>query len=163
MQVSLKWREMRNVEVSSQQMKLKSAFDLGKTLSSNPELQSHWARYLCVLVSGFIENSVRLMYSDYVRSRAAPEVCKYAERHLGLFRNPNMESILQLTGSFSNQWREELVQRTQGQIQDSVNSIVNNRHNIAHGRSVGVTLGTMLGWYENALQLVGIIAEQCER
>ena len=50
---------MKNKKVVSHKQRLDALFDKVKALDSEPELISHWSRYLCVLVSGFIEASVR--------------------------------------------------------------------------------------------------------
>ena len=40
---------------------------LEKGITKDDELLSHWSRYLCVLVSGWIEVSVIRIYREYIK------------------------------------------------------------------------------------------------
>src|SRR5437763_6646632 len=98
---------MSLVEITRQRQRLDDLFQKAKNLS-DPEIQSHWSRYLCVLVSGFLENAVRITYVEYVRRRADVSVANFVESRLRQFQNPKMGTILELTGGFSHEWRERL-------------------------------------------------------
>ena len=124
-------------------------------------MQSHWARYLCILASGFIEASVRTLYAEYARTKAAPYVANYVEGQLARFQNPKMENILELTRAFSPEWEENLRTKSDGEVKDGVNSIVANRHRIAHGESVGITYATIVRYYESAVKVVDEIERHC--
>ena len=82
---------MRNIEVVRYQNRLDWLFAQVGLMSDNAELQSHWARYLCILLSGFLEVAVRSLYSGYAKAKAAPYVVNYVERSLERLQNPNME------------------------------------------------------------------------
>jgi len=151
---------MSTVEIIRQKQALDDLFQKARTFH-DLEVQSHWCRYLCVLVSGFLENSVRFTYSEYARRRASPEVADFVQNRLRQFQNPRMGSILDLVGGFSQEWKDVLEKATKGQLSDSVNSIVGNRHRIAHGESVGLTLHSLVQYYRDALKLVDLMREQC--
>jgi RiboL-PSP-HEPN len=152
-----------NVEILRQKNRLDALFSKNSFFKDEPEIQSHWARYLCILTSGFLENSVRELYSEYAKSKCAPYVANFVERQISRFQNPDMNKILTLVGSFSQEWEEDLRAKTSGEICDAVNSIVNNRNNIAHGRNVGISYVNVKDYYERILELVDIIEEQCKR
>lgn len=154
---------MRNQSIVSYKQRLDNLFAQIKGVAGDPELQSHWAMYLCVLTSGFLETSVRQIYGLYASNKAAPNVANFVKDKLEGFQNPNMEKILELTRSFSQEWETRLRAATEGEIKDDVDSIVANRHNIAHGRSVGITYIRMKNYYDNALKLIDLIDEQCQR
>jgi len=148
------------VEITRQRQRLDDLFQKAKNLP-DPETQSHWSRYLCVLVSGFLENSVRITYTEYARSRSDPSVADFVESRLRQFQNPKMGTIVDLAGGFSQEWRKRLESDTKGRLGESVNSIVDNRHKIAHGESVGLTLHTLKQYYEDALKVVDLVRQQC--
>jgi len=129
---------MKNIEVVRYQQRLDALFEKVEDIS-DIELQSHWARYLCILVSGYLETSVRTIYGEYTSKRADKNVANYVSSRLGSFQSPKMGNILELTRAFSLQWAEELENATEGELKESVDSIVANRHNIAHGRDVGIS------------------------
>jgi hypothetical protein len=151
---------MSLVEITRQRQWLDDLFQKARSLP-DAEFQSHWSRYLCVLVSGFLENSVRITYAEYARKRADASVADFVESRLRQFQNPKMGTILDLAGGFSQEWKQQLEKDTNGRLGESVNSIVGNRHKIAHGESVGLTLHTLLQYYGDALRVVDLLRQQC--
>ena len=79
----------------------------------------------------------------------------------GSFRTRRWDRILDLAGAFSQEWRQRLENETGGQLSESVNSIVGNRHKIAHGDSVGLTLHSLIQYYGDALRVVDLLRQQC--
>lgn len=150
---------MKNLEVYQYQQLIKSLFEKTKSLEDF-ELQSHWARYLCVLVSGYIEVAVQAMYSKYAREKAPPNIANLVESHLRNFQNPKMEKILELTGQFNGEWEQSLRNETEGELKDAVDSIVANRHLIAHGRSVGITYVRIRQYFEDIEKVLKLIKSQ---
>jgi len=148
------------LEIHRQKQRLDALFKAAGTLT-DAEMQSHWSRYLCVLVSGFLENSVELCLSEFSRRHAHPEVADYVSAKLQGFHNPKMNAILELFGAFSVEWRAKLESATDGQLSDSVNSIVGNRHRIAHGESVSLTMSSLSAYYKDALAVVAMLEETC--
>jgi hypothetical protein len=144
-----------------QQQRLDELFSRVKDVQ-DLELQSHWCRYLCVLTCGFLENSVEISLSEYSRRRSDDNIGNYVQAKLSGFQNPKMGAILDLFGSFNPEWKVRLDQATQGQLSDSVNSIVGNRHKIAHGDSVSLSLSSLKAYYKDALKVVTIICSICE-
>ena len=65
------------------------------------ELQSDFARHLCILVSGFFENATVALVLDFAQRRSAPEVAAFVEKELQYWTNPNTEKICLLLGSFN--------------------------------------------------------------
>ncbi len=151
---------MSHVEITRQRQRLDDLFEKAKSLP-DAEFQSHWSRYLCVLVSGFLENSIRLTYAEYARNRADSSVSNFVESRLRQFQNPKMGTILELAGGFSQEWRQNLELSTVGRLAESVNSIVGNRHKIAHGESVGITLVTLGQYYRDALVVIDQVRQLC--
>jgi hypothetical protein len=87
---------MRSRALSSQHQRLQWLLDQARLFNSEQfELQAHWARYLCVLAAGFIENALTEVYSTYARSSASPSVSNYVEATLGKIQNPKSSRFLQ--------------------------------------------------------------------
>lgn len=49
---------MKDLEINRYKQRLDNLFEQISAISDNFELKAHWARYLCVLVAGFIETSI---------------------------------------------------------------------------------------------------------
>lgn len=107
---------MNTSAVDQSRKRLDFLFEKGRELLNDPELQSHWSRYLCVLVSGFLETSLQTLYYEYAKDKAAPFVANYVDVQIGRFQNPNMDRILALTQSFSPDWASALRNATDGEL-----------------------------------------------
>lgn len=127
----------------------------------DPELIAHWTRYLCVLASGLIEVSIREAFSEYAKTKAETRVGSYVERQLDRFQNPKMSKILDLAGAFDPVWARELRDKTAGEMNDAVDSIVNNRNRIAHGDNVGLSLYQLQAYYRSACRMLDMIETLC--
>jgi hypothetical protein len=154
---------MTNREVVRAQQRLDHLFGQTRLVSDDIEIQSHWARYLCVVVSGFLESSVRSLYASYGRRRSSPQIAKFVDSQLKFFQNPKTEKILELAHSFDAAWEAELRLAAEGEPKDAIDSIVANRNNIAHGESVGITFARIRRYYESSLPLLELIDQQCAR
>lgn len=153
---------MTNLEVVRYRDRLDHLFKQASFFEREPEMLAHWARYLCVLCSGFLEVAVRAILAEYARGKANPLVANYVEAQLSRFQNPAMGNILDLTGRFSPEWRGRLEQESAGEPADAVNSIVANRHPIAHGQNVGISYHAIRRYYESAITVVELLDELCQ-
>jgi len=150
-----------NREVLSYKQRLDYLISKVDAFTGDEELQAHLAKYLCIMVSGFLENSLRAIYGEYAVKKSHPNVANYVDSQLDGFQNPNMEKILTLAGSFCPEWRTELERVTKDDIKASVDGLVANRHVIAHGGSIGITIGRMKRQYGHVVKLIGIVQRQC--
>jgi hypothetical protein len=148
---------MPNLEVTRYRQRLDALFGRVSALSHDLELQAHWARYLCILASGFVEESVRILLSDYVQKRADTTISRYVNAQLDGFQNPKAGKILDLLRAFDIAWAESVEQFLGDERKDAIDSIVNNRHQIAHGRNVGISYVTIKNYYEKAVEVVEFI------
>ena len=148
-------------EIDDQRKKLDAMFERSRDLPDDPEIKSHWAKYLCVLVCGFLENSVELCLCEYCKHRSSPPIQNYVRSQLHYFQNPKMDEIIRLFGSFNSDWQTRLETECSGELSDAVNSIVGNRHKIAHGGSVSLTIGGLQKYYHKALKVVELLQRIC--
>lgn len=153
---------MKPADVHRFEQRLNTLFQKASALSNDLELQAHFARYLCVLVSGYLEIAVAEIYSDYAQRKGHPHLATYIKRQMSRFQNPNMTKVLGVVRDFNPEWAEELQLSTQGEIKDSVDSVVANRHKIAHGESVGVSLAYARQYYSAAVRLIALMSQQCD-
>mgnify|MGYP001251449361 FL=1 len=149
-------------EVSRLKKRLDSAFARVPSATADIELQSDFARYLCVLVSGFFENAIVALILDFAQQRSAPQVAVFVERELEHWTNPNTEKICVLLGSFSPDWRKEAETYLVDERKESVNSLVALRHKIVHGESVGTSLSQVKAYYQTIINVVDFIADLLE-
>jgi hypothetical protein len=145
-------------EVFRLKSRLDSTFGRMPLSSEDIELQSDFARHLCVLVSGFFENALIALILDFAQRRSAPEVVAFVERRLAYWTNPNTDKICVLLGSFSRDWQKQAEAYLVDELKASVNSLVALRHQIAHGESVGTSLSQVKAYYKSILNVVEFVA-----
>ena len=153
---------MSNPDVHAYKQRLDELFDSANRLPEEPSsVKAHWARYLCVVTSGFVETSVRAVYEEYARGKSHANVAAFVAVSLERLQNPKMEKILEVTRSFSADWEDELRRATEGALKDAVDTIVANRNQLAHGRDVGITVARMKDCYAAARAVIDLIEAQC--
>jgi len=138
--------------------RLDAAFKRAPDSTADLEFQADFAKYLCVLVSGYLESALCALLLGYSQSRSAPEVASFVERQLGPWTNPKAEKIIDLFGTFSPGWRDDLMTFLVDQRKDSLNSLVALRHKIAHGESVGTSLSQIRAHYSVVNDVIEHIA-----
>jgi hypothetical protein len=122
-------------------------------VSGDLTLQADFSQYLCVLVSGFLEQMVKQIASERCQRDSTDHVYRYAAAQLGRFRNPNKERILTLVAWFDPSWRTELEEHYESEL-EAASSIVGNRHRIAHGESVSISYSRVKDYYDRVDLLV---------
>lgn len=109
----------------------------------NDELRAELTKHLCVLCSGLLEVSCRDVVARYARPRCDQTVLRFVEARIGDMYSAQVGNMHSLLACFdprrADQWRDGL----SDEERDSVDSIVNNRHQIAHGRSIGLSFDVL--------------------
>jgi len=141
--------------------RIEAAFKRATAVSHDPELLSDYAKYLCILVSGYIEKSLAEIALEHARRTSAPSVQRFVEKNTARFSNANSEKVLQLLGSFDPDWRSTIEDILVDQYKDAFDSVVSLRNQIAHGTSVGVTYVRIKEYFEAIREMVERIQNLC--
>lgn len=153
-----------NWELTKQHRKLKAlAKKAGDASLDDFELLAHWAKYLCVLVAGFLENALIEVYGEFVVGSSSPAVARFATTRLENIQNPKAQRFLEIAGAFDEAWRIELEQflAVNGR-KEAVDSIMSNRHQIAHGETSGITLTRVNQYLEKCIEVIDFLEAQCK-
>jgi len=150
-------------EVSRLKSRLDATFNRGKSLASHADLetQADFARYLCVLVSGYVEKSIAELVLEHSRHHAATTLQRYVESNTRRFANANCQRLKDLLGRFSPDWRARLDTVLVDEFKDAIDSLVALRHLIAHGGSASVTYRQIAEYYSRIQMVVEEIADLC--
>lgn len=154
---------MRNRELSRQLQRLSSLIArTDEASNSNLELQAHWAKYLCVLCAGFLENSLSEIYAEYARVSANEAVAGYVARQLNRIQNPNVQKILDTTYQFKKLWGDMLSDYiVKDGRKEAIETIMTNRHKIAHGEDSNVTILRVKEYLAKIVEVVEFMENQC--
>lgn len=127
------------------------------------ELRAHWARYICVLSSGFLENSLKEVYSYYARSCSAPAVGDYIESQLERVHNPKASRFVETAQAFNKRWANDLTIFLEDDgRKEAIDAIMANRHQIAHGKDSGITLARVSDYLAKSVRVIEFIETQCD-
>jgi len=145
---------LKTVQIVQHKQRLDSPFSIAIDLAGDNEVLAHCAKYMFVLVSGLIEQSVRVLVLEYAKAKASPEIEHFVGRKVRSFQNAKMSKILTLLEEFSGDLRMQIETLTTDELKDAVDSVVNNRHQIAHGQSSGITFARIKDYYGRVVTVV---------
>jgi hypothetical protein len=129
--------------------------------SGNLEFQSHWARYTCVVMYGYIEDSVQAILRSYCCVRCSSNVQNFVSGQLEFFQSAKAENILALLNKFDPRWEVSLSGFLDDERRSAINSVVGNRHRIAHGKDVSLTIHQLASWYPKINEVIDHIVGLC--
>jgi len=148
-------------QVQRERQRLDDAFKRASGVKGDPELSSDFARHLCVLVSGFLEQSAIELLLEHVRQRSSQSIQRHVGQSLRRFSSPKANKLIALFGSFDPAWEADLKGYLVDQHKDAVDAVVDLRHNIAHGRDTLVTMSRISEYYDRVKEVVEHIANLC--
>ncbi|MEU6623348.1 HEPN domain-containing protein [Streptomyces litmocidini] len=136
-------------EVARRKQRLDSLLRSINGAELNGELTSHYARYLCVLTSGYIEQSVKELVTEYCRKRSSEPIQRYVGTQLKKVRNIDSEKLKQLIESFNVEWWREMQEKYPDEL-DSIGSVAAIRNSISHGGDTGITMSTLRQYFDDS-------------
>jgi hypothetical protein len=150
-------------EVVRLRIQLDATFERVKDLAGDPDLEirSDFARYLCVLVSGYLERALVEVVLEHARNVGGPSLQRFVETRTRRFTNANCQRILAFIGSFDPAWRQELEGVLKDERKAAIDSIVGLRNSIAHGTPVGITYHRILDYYVHVQAAVEEVMRVC--
>ena len=155
---------MVNAELNRQLQGLQRLIEsTSRSTADDIELQGHWGKYLCVLTAGFLENAISAIYIELASRSSAHHVASYAGRMLEKIQNPKAEKFVETAGAFNKSWGEELSLffKENAEVKEAIDSIMANRHRIAHGKNTSVSLAMVKGYLKNSVKALDFIERQC--
>lgn len=123
------------------------------------EILSEIAKYGCVLCSGFLENSISLIFSEFVKSNIHNQpIINYTNKCLSKIQNPKKGIFIELVKTFNFEWSNELEEFiNQEERGASINYIITERHRIVHGENSNITVSSLLEHFSKAIEVVEFI------
>lgn len=129
---------------------------------SDPEDQAHNAKYLAVLVSGYLEQAVKELLLHYASQGSRPQISRYIEETWPTSRNMKTDNIKDILNQFNPTWSEDFLiwLGEDDNRKSNINSIVRWRNGVAHGQesnTTGVTLVSVRNAFSTISDLVSLI------
>jgi hypothetical protein len=154
---------LKNTELRSQASRISDLLAKAPSATGGDiELQAHWARYICVLAAGFLENALFEVYAAVIRTGSNPAVASFAVSRLEKISNPKASRFIDTATAFKAGWGEELSTFVDDEgRRDAIDSIMSNRHLIAHGAHSGITIARLRQFFEKSVDVVMFLEKQC--
>lgn len=126
-----------------------------------PELLAHFARYLTVLASGYVEQSTKELIREYSRTHGDARLQRFVGKHVEKTRNIDADKLKQMLDSLDADWWPQLEQDC-GDDLDALGSIATLRNNISHGGDSAASLVVVKGYIERSEHVVAWLSNRMD-
>jgi len=83
---------MQNRDISKQLQRLNYLIKkTDEACAGNLELQAEWAKYLCILSAGLLENALKAIYIEFARGTVSGPIANYVSSTISPIRNPKTQ------------------------------------------------------------------------
>lgn len=133
--------------------------ELAQKTPGEPEDQADWAKYLSVLVSGYLEQALKEILLEFAGRHEANRLQQYIAGTWPESRNMKTANIKEILNHFDQSWAARFDEwiATGDQYKSEINSLIASRNDIAHGKeanTTNVTLRSTRNRLRIALELV---------
>lgn len=151
---------MKTVEIVRQKDRIDALFGKATQITEDTELVSHLSRYICILAAGFLETSLITLLVRFSEKRADPKIVRCVSVRIRKFSNAKMAKISDLINEFDVALKNELDAYVAGEYKSAVDSIVSNRHQIAHGKDVSISISVLKDYWKAAVKVVEFLDDR---
>ena len=130
------------------------------SIDTNLFVQLTW--YLCVRISGFLENSVQIILLEYVQSKTSDVPTQNFVVNNLKYVSADYNNILATFRRFDVDWRTTLKNNNVQQYKPVLNNLVKNRNQIAHGRDSKITIQELQSYFTQIQALVALLHNTCQ-
>lgn len=132
---------------------------LAEKTPAEPDEQADWAKYLSVLVSGYLEQALKEILLEYAGKQNAARLQNYITGTWPESRNMRPSNIKEILNHFDQSWASKFEEwiATGDQYKSEIASLITSRNDIAHGKeanTTNVTLRSTRNRLRIALELV---------
>ena len=114
-------------------------------------------------MAGFLENAISEVYTDFVKQSASPQVASYTIATLQKIQNPKSTKFIETAKKFKKEWATQLDAffKEDESRKTAIDSIMNNRNNIAHGKNSSISVIQVKNYLEKSIEVIEFIEKQC--
>ena len=118
---------------------------LAQKTPDDPEVQADWAKYLSVLVSGYLEQALKEILLEFAGRQNATRLQNYITGTWPESRNMKPGNIKDILNHFDQSWasRFEIWIGGKDQYKSEIASLITSRNDIAHGKEANTTNVTL--------------------
>jgi hypothetical protein len=152
------WREIERLRKD-----LEGLFERGNRLDEADELSGDMGRYLCVRVSGYLEQALVQCGRSVCENGAWGSAQQFALSFTRKPPNPRSDEIIRFVQRFSERWADELTTMLRDDERaQRINALLGLRNDIAHGKSQGVSRKRAYEYFVVVDEVVEFLLERFE-
>jgi len=140
-------------KIELQQKKLDQLFELTNLIEED-EVKSHLLKLLCIRTSGLLETAFKNLILEYLQGTSPKEIQSFVSSEIKLISNLKSERLITTLNRFSSEWSVELKNMITEEQFSSLNSLISNRNNIAHGENDSITFSPMKKYYVDTISVI---------
>ncbi len=145
-------------EVRRQQAKLTAVFGLIDCADIDIETKSHYARYLCIRLAGFAEQSLKDLVSAHALAQSSPTVHRFVEGQMGKLWGINKTKLKDTLDLLNPEWWATLVLKHPEEV-EALHSVGKLRDNISHGGDNGIGIPQVQQYRDAIFRLFAYLSE----
>ena|SRR6266542_3034044 len=156
---------MRSPYVVSRFGEIDSAISKAKALAStiaDLEVHAFFARYIVVFASGVYEDCIEYLFTEFAKKYGNAEIAFFMSKMLHFhFRNPEYGALKGWLKYINSDYGDELDRQLAGTVgcKDALDSMVNNKNEVAHGKNCLATLGDVEKFHQRVLPIFDAVED----
>lgn len=122
------------------------------------EIASYLCGFLAVKICGVYEDCIEHLICQRAARATDTEVYQYVKSSIAeSFRNPKFSRIIEILSKFSSAYVDALKNGIDHKSRVALDSIVDNKNAIAHGRSSNVTLSDIKDYHSRCMPIFELL------
>lgn len=150
---------MSSHRLRSLERNLDSLFHDVSLLDDGDINKAHLSRYLCVRTSGFLESVTKYLITNLCDGTSPQTIQNYVQKRAKYITNLGFVKMTKLLSEFNGDWSTEFINRVSDQQKASMNLVVSNRNNIAHGNNDSISFREMKQYYSDIKEVIQILKD----
>jgi len=125
------------------------------------ELAADLGQYLCLRVSGYLEQATAVILRDFCVKNSWGPVQHFAHSWLDRMPNLSSDALIKMVRRFNGEWANELDEFLQyEERKTSLNSLVGIRNGVAHGKQQGLSRNRAWEYFELVESIIEWLLER---
>lgn len=150
-------------EVRRLRSQLEDLFLRVEQVDAASEIAGDLHRYLCVRVSGFLEQSLISSARACCGQMSSGRALEFASSWLERSPNPRAMEVVKFIGRFDSDWADELASYLEVDERGGrVNALLGIRNDVAHGKNQGVSRRQAWDYFELVCELTDWILDRLD-
>ncbi len=123
------------------------------------EVKSYLIKLLCVRTAGLLEVFLKTRISEYSKDKVPKEISRFLTSKFRDITNLKSSKFEDVLNSFSVDWGEKFREYLDGHEQEksSLDSVIAQRHSIAHGQPSNISSASMVQYYADVKSIVAYL------